>query len=287
VIEIGDELKFEAHAKVNLGLKILGRREDGFHELITLMHELDLHDTIEIKASERDHLMVTGIAVPVTRDNLLFRALDAIRQRGYEVPPLEIRLEKRIPVGGGLGGGSSDAVGLLTALGRRFGIDEDALDDLAAKLGSDTNFFLRGGTSLCRGRGEKVERLPDRDWYFNLVLPDFSCSTPKVFSQVQLGTHHDVNVGEIGRNWAKGEGYGDNDLLDPCCRAYPGMQAVLASARDVGVELCLSGSGSTCFTCHASPLERDRVTDQLRAGKLLATILPARSYHRESDVRSP
>jgi 4-diphosphocytidyl-2-C-methyl-D-erythritol kinase len=279
VLKLGEERVLRTYAKVNLGLKVLARRSDGFHELLTLMHEVDLCDVVKVSVVEReDSLSISGISLAVTEENLLLRTIRMLRDRGYDVPSLKMELEKRIPIGGGLGGGSSNAVALLGLLGEEIGIEERELSDLAAELGSDTNFFIRGGTALCRGRGEIVENLVDQSWFFNLLLPKTSCSTPKVFSEFRPG---EVQVNnEVAHEWEQGRGLGENDLLSPCCRAYPEMSLIFEESQKHGIDLFLSGSGSTCFTFHQNSQSRDLAFEKLKSYWPNFGLVKATSYHR-------
>ena len=278
MFDLGNSWRGETHAKINLGLKVLRRRDDGYHELVTLMHEIDLHDHLEVRSSEEDRLSCSDDGVPLGSDNLLFRALEKVRARGHQIPRLSMHLDKKIPMGGGLGGGSSNAVGLLLFLAETASIGESELDEIAAELGSDTNFFLKGGTSLCRGRGEIIEPMGHQDWFFNLVFPPWSCSTPRVFQELK-----DDEIGEnpnIQEAWAQGKEYGSNDLMDPCLRAYPEMKKLFDGAREREVALHLSGSGSTCFTLHDSENERDSVYKTLGKVGSVSQVVKARSHRR-------
>lgn len=251
------------YAKINLGLSVLAKRPDGYHELETLMHEIDLRDDLLVEPfqGDRDHLEVEGLGLVANSDNLLFKTLRLIRGAGYSMPSVHMRLHKKIPIGGGLGGGSSNAIALLRHGAECCKISWADQDRIAAQLGSDTNFFLRGTTALCKGRGEKIELMPHPKLFFNLIFPSFSCSTPKVFAafsmdQVQL------NASE---RWKNGEGYGNNDLEAACCKAYPEMGALMQKLRASGQKVFLSGSGSTLFTVHSEAADRDSKAQEIKS----------------------
>lgn len=277
MFEKSEILKFDTHAKVNLGLRVLGKREDGYHELVTMMHELDLHDRVEVTPHEEEKLEITGIELAVKKDNLFFQVLEKVRERGHSVPPLKISVVKKIPVGGGLGGGSSNAMGLLSLIGERYGVDHQEMNEIAAELGSDTNFFLVGGTCMCSGRGEQIESLSDQHLYFNLLFPNISCSTPKVFSMFRDTEGHGKDLQE---RWRAGEDYGHNDLQMACLEAYPEMSQFFLEAKKMGVPIFLSGSGSTCYTYHHSKSERDRAYKELDSWKDDLKVIPSESYFR-------
>lgn len=156
-------------AKVNLGLEIIGRRPDGYHELVTVLEAVSLFDVIDIRAS-RTPCVLTSSGVP-EEDNLVTRALGEVRRRfGIELSYL-IRIEKRIPEAAGLGGGSSDAGRVLAWLRDEHGLDTDTVHHIAASLGSDVPFFLECGAALARGTGTAIERLQPagRRWYVLLT----------------------------------------------------------------------------------------------------------------------
>ena len=270
-------------AKINLGLKIRGKREDGFHEIETIMHEIDLHDTIEVEPAEKTSLKVEGCNLEAGEDNLLLKAYRMLqREFPGKIQEYKITLTKRIPLGSGMGGGSSNAISLLSYIAEcdlANDIRVQKQDEWAAALGSDTNFFLKGGTALCRGRGEKVEQCADNTFYFNLIIPPFSCFTPKVFS------HYVARPWP--RNWTGFESSARiaepvNDLKSPCFMAYPELKELYESLKSSECSLYLSGSGSTLFTFHTSCVERDSYSDLLRESVTQkgASLIRAESYFR-------
>ncbi|MBF0199268.1 MAG: 4-(cytidine 5'-diphospho)-2-C-methyl-D-erythritol kinase [Planctomycetes bacterium] len=275
----------KSFAKVNLGLRVLGKRPDGYHELETLMHEIDLHDTIEISSAEETSLHAPGMSSEDNCNNLVIKAYEMLKQRFPEhIKNYHFKLHKHIPLGGGLGGGSSNAICVLKFLWERDvpeGTDTKILDDLAASLGSDTNFFLQGGTALCLGRGEKIVALDNKQYFFNLLLPDFSCSTPSVF---RVYAHKEQDrLGSLEDLWKKGRGLGENDLRHACLEAYPKMKQVMDSLGDSCGKIHLSGSGSTLYSYHTSMEERDeqyRLLIEGLKGSLALKVLKSQSVFR-------
>ena len=149
-----------APAKINWMLRVLDRRADGYHNIETLFQTISLHDEITITPAETFELDCDDSKIPIGRDNLVLRAAILMRER-FSTPLVRVQLRKRIPAGGGLGGGSSDAAAVLVALSRRFVPEaEPYLPDLALQIGSDVPFFLIGGTAYGTGRGEVVTPLP-------------------------------------------------------------------------------------------------------------------------------
>lgn len=157
-----------APAKLNLGLEVLGRRPDGYHDIVTILQTIDLCDELCFDPAD-----VCDYQPPASlSDDLVARALHLLRQRGVELTA-RLRLSKRIPVAAGLGGGSSDA-GTLLGILLRAGVPRQLVEETAHQLGSDVPFFLDGGTALARGRGTELEPLPSPDGWFVLVVPELT-----------------------------------------------------------------------------------------------------------------
>ena len=155
-----EQLRGRAPAKMNLVLAIIGRRPDGYHEIDTVIQELELSDDVTLTFGRGDGISVSGpwaAGVPVDDSNLACKAVKALAaELDREPEPVHIHLEKRIPVAGGLGGGSSDAATVLRLLGPRWGAAESSLLAVAGDIGSDPPFFMRGRTARARGRGDFV-----------------------------------------------------------------------------------------------------------------------------------
>lgn len=179
-----------AYAKINLYLAVENKRNDGYHNIKTLMHEIDLYDSIFLECLPADSTSVELITVPhdVTdrpEDNLAYRAAVAYLNKINNTARVKIRLEKRIPTSAGLGGGSADAAAVLRALNRIFGsyLSAESMIELAATLGSDVPFCLVGGTSLCLGRGEILTPVPSLKNAFILIAKgNESVSTARAYA---------------------------------------------------------------------------------------------------------
>ncbi len=254
-------------AKVNLCLYIHQRRTDGYHELSTVMHEIDLCDTISLaySPSQQDELSCSDSSIPTDHRNLILKGLAALRVLCPQLPYYKILLDKRIPAGGGLAGGSSNTAKLLYWLWKNekscTHFLQDQIHELCASLGSDLNFFLVGNTALCTGRGEKVIALPTKPLYFNLLLPPMECSTPEVFQCLKALPPHSTDIQSWLAKWRNSIVQGSlppmiNDLESACLEAYPDMNHYL-SLRNSGFQLNLSGSGSTLFSVHEHLEDRD------------------------------
>jgi 4-diphosphocytidyl-2-C-methyl-D-erythritol kinase len=185
-----------ARAKVNLSLEVIRRREDGYHEIETVLQTIDLADALEVEltADARITIACDVPDIPAGADNLCHRAVVAMRPLAGASLGARIRLTKRIPTGAGLGGGSADAAGVMLAVCRGLGLDVPAraLETVAASIGSDVPFLLHGGTMLGRGRGEILTALePLKRGVFVVVKPAVSIATAWVYSQFnfRLTTH--------------------------------------------------------------------------------------------------
>ena len=172
-------------AKLNLFLEILGKRPDGYHELVSIMQTVSLYDEIEFeRADEGIALSSSTPEAPADASNLVHKAATLLQAESGSRSGARISLTKRIAIGAGMGGGSSDAAATMIALNRLWGLElqPDRLHDLAARLGSDVPFFLKGGTSLCRGRGEIIEPLEGvAPLTYVIVMPWVSVSTREVY----------------------------------------------------------------------------------------------------------
>jgi len=183
-------VRARAYAKVNLGLEVLFRREDGYHELRTILQTIDLHDRLTFEPRPNGiELAVSEELVPAGEENLVAKAARLLAARLSRPVGARIELDKRIPVGRGLGGGSADAAVTLLALNELWegGLRQADLARLGAELGMDVPFFLHGGTALGIGRGEEVFPLAHQvDVPIVLILPDFAISTAAAYGELIL-----------------------------------------------------------------------------------------------------
>lgn len=246
-----------AYAKVNLDLRVLGRRPDGYHEIRTIFQSLALHDTLVVRAAHGPFILESDSRdLACDRSNLVWRAAAALWKaagRRGTVRDVAIHLRKRIPTQAGLGGGSSDAAATLLALHDlwQLRLPAAALVAIAARIGSDVPFFLLGGTALGVGRGEDVYPLPDIGrWAVVLLRPAFGVPTADAYSWLSAR----APVRRLARPvtlpvpWYPGELALRNDLEAPVCRAFPAIGRLSATLRRSGASVTLmAGSGSTVF----------------------------------------
>ncbi len=174
-------VRVHGNAKINLTLDILGKREDGYHEVAMVMQSIGLHDTVELERTEKGISLAVDVpGLEADERNLAWKAAALMRERFHLEGGVHIRLAKRIPIAAGLAGGSTDAAAVLRGMDELYGLEipEDELCRLGAELGSDIPFCILGGTMLATGRGEMLKRLPDLpEMPVVLVKPRISVST--------------------------------------------------------------------------------------------------------------
>lgn len=179
-----------AYAKLNLTLDVTGKREDGYHDIQSVMQTISVRDDVEIDIGTGKpwKLLCTDETIPTDETNLAWKAAKVYCDTLHKDPDgLEIRIHKRIPAGAGLGGGSADAAAVLRALNRYYGepLSLFALAELGVQVGSDVPFCVICGTAMVEGRGERVRKLPDMpDCIFVVVKPEFSVSTPELYQKL-------------------------------------------------------------------------------------------------------
>jgi 4-diphosphocytidyl-2-C-methyl-D-erythritol kinase len=252
-------IRVRAHAKINLDLRVLGTRSDGFHELRTVFQAISLHDTITVVPREGPFAIECDTAgVPLDRSNLVWKAAQALwraLRRGGDVRDVIVRLEKKIPLQAGLGGGSANAAAALMALARGWRVDvrPAQLTDLAASLGADVPFFLSGGTALGLGRGEEIYPLADLPRHFIvLLIPGFGVSTVDAYNWYERD--RDVDRGVLRESqhvpgpWPSRAAQMINDLEPPVARRHPEIDHMKSALRRAGaLAAAMSGSGSAVF----------------------------------------
>ena len=255
-------LKIKSPAKLNLVLEVLRRRPDDYHDIRTVMQSIDLCDSITIEehpTAGHIELHTDMMACPVDERNLIWQAVHYLRDAtGFDVG-LAITIEKRIPIGGGLGGGSSNAGTVLLALVGQYGLDISRADlnRTASRIGSDVAFFLIGGTAVATGRGESVEEVPELPRTgFVLANPGVFVKTGQVYANLDLGEKNNErwsarNASERFLSQSGGPICWEfmlNDLQPAARRLYPRIEEVFEIFSALGVRhAMLSGSGETVF----------------------------------------
>ncbi len=250
-----------APAKINLALEVGGRRSDGYHEVVTILQAIHLHDRVVLERwpGRQIDLVVRPRALDLgpPEKNLAVRAASILQPRLRGGRGVRIRLEKRIPAGGGLGGGSSDAAAVLVGLNRLcdLNLSPEQLERLGARLGSDVPFFVRGGTQLGTGRGDRLRPFPP--WPGGPIVlahPGRALSTAEVYRRFEsrltpTGPLLSIVTREVPRAfWLKGGDSLRNDLTGAVLEAEPAVRRVLERFRDLGASFArVTGSGACVF----------------------------------------
>jgi 4-diphosphocytidyl-2-C-methyl-D-erythritol kinase len=269
-------IEIAAPAKLNLGLEVIGKRDDGFHEIATIYLAVSLADSLTLEPIPSPQLTLTSADPALaTPDNLVLLSLEALREDSGHPGGAHVHLVKRIPVAGGLGGASSDAAAALLAARElwRLDVDEARLARIAARVGSDVPFFLHGGCALGRGRGEILESLPmpERIW-FVLVTPTieiphktarlYGLLTPEDFSD---GARIAAQADRLRARLPIEPALLTNAFTRPLYALVPALAQFPALLRAAGATtVALSGAGPTHFAPVADPEEAERIAADLR-----------------------
>jgi 4-diphosphocytidyl-2-C-methyl-D-erythritol kinase len=243
-------LTLASPAKINLFLRILNRRPDGYHELASLFQAVDLCDLMTFTLADSDCLRCSDSSLPTGPSNLIWRAIDLFRQRTGLNKALHVILDKRIPIEAGLGGGSSNGATALWAINRLLGFPVATSDLMAwaAEIGADVAFFFSSGTAYCTGRGEMIRSLPPLpSQNLHLVKPLAGLSTPAVYRQLDLDSLSPLEPEWLLAEWLAGRHALINDLEAPAFALKPHLRALKRQLLDAGFDAQMSGSGSAFF----------------------------------------
>ncbi len=278
-------------AKINLGIEVLGKRPDGYHEIRTLFQSVDFADRLEFQISREKGIVLRGDdpAVPWDETNLVFRAASLLMETFPDAPGVEINVFKNVPPGRGLGGGSSNAAITLYALNELWGLGlaKHELRARAARLGADVPYFLEGGLCLGEGRGDilsSLHELPPLSCV--LVIPAFPVSTAEIYARVPLtSARKDSKMSEF---LARREfGRLENELEQTILSLYPRLQAIKAFFLEREAVLTLvSGSGSAVFGLFEDRAEAAGAASEWKGEEraLLTETLPRERYWRRGSA---
>ena len=285
-----------AHAKVNLDLRVLGTRPDGYHELRTVFQSIELHDSLTFASRPGPFAIKCRTAgVPLDKTNLVWKAAAKLwRELGRPGEPRDtkVTIDKQIPVQIGLGGGSADAAAALLGLAKLWGgAPLGFLRELAAGIGADVAFFLSGGTALGLGRGEEIYPLVDLPPHWVVVVrPPFGVSTAEAYSWYDedraAGLREPRELQILPVPWPTRAAQMINDLEPPVVRRHPEIASLKARLREAGaVAAAMSGSGSAVFGLFKSRAVGRKVLRPLSKGgarALLTRTLSRAEYERRS-----
>lgn len=297
-------IKFYSHAKINLFLYITAKRDDGFHDLFTLMAEIKLCDDLEFDFNRKGiSVECSHKGVPEDQSNLAFKAaelfFDRLSLRGMDKAKgrgVGIKIKKRIPPGGGLGGGSSNAACVLKAMNQWYDypFSTSMLMEMGLHLGSDVPFFIHGGQKLVQGVGEKLEpccfSLP---CYILLVYPGFSASTAAVYKNVDLAltknrkftNNTPLNICNLSRT-PDIKGYLHNDLESAACGLYPEIEFLKNKMTDfLHKKVLMTGSGSSFFVLFSGYTEAEHAFKKISAHSEELGMTPDKSIFLTSFAK--
>jgi len=282
-------LKYPAPAKINLVLEVLGKRNDGYHDIRSLAQTISLCDILAFELADVISLKCTEPSLQ-TSDNLVIKAAELLRKFSGCNRGTRIKLEKRIPWAAGLGGGSSDGAATLLALNRLWELKLTTSDlmELAARLGSDVPFFIYGGAAYIEGRGEKVTPLPSSqtNWFVLMIppLPKISNKTQQLYSR--LGTGHFTNghlVDIAVKSWSKDKQIASSLLFNVFDKvafdAFPGLEDYWRRFAEAGAtDIHLAGSGPALFAAVDNKARAEKIYQQLQRQRvgayLVSSVIP-------------
>lgn len=263
-------MRIKSFAKINLGLEVIGKRGDGYHEVRTLLQTVNFYDVLEFRSAPDASVTLEGDDQMLSwgEDNLIFRAALLLKKNFRVSKGVEIHATKTIPPGKGLGGGSSNAAMTLCALNKHWGLGlgKKVLMDFGKELGADVPFFLEGGLCLGTGRGDDIVPVTDLDSASCvLVFPEFSISTASIYGQFQLSlTSHSKGSKIIKFLDSRELGSLENELEETVFRPHPQLKVIRNLFRDHGAELSLvSGTGSAVFGLFSEREKAEKVLEEL------------------------
>lgn len=269
-------MRLQAFAKINLGLDVLGKREDGYHEVRMIMQTIRMYDQLDMRKSVEPgiHLTTNKKYIPVDENNLVWRAVKLMMDTCGIIEGVSIHLHKVIPVAAGMAGGSSDAAATLVGMNRLFhcGLSKEKLMELGVQIGADVPYCVLRGTALAEGIGEKLTVLPPMpDCWILIGKPGISVSTKYVYTTLDLNTdtvHPDIDgmkkALEDGNLYGITERMG-NVLQDVTIPAYPEVERIKEQMKTLGaVNAMMSGSGPTVFGIFDNEEKAQKACQKLR-----------------------
>ncbi|NQV38879.1 MAG: 4-(cytidine 5'-diphospho)-2-C-methyl-D-erythritol kinase [Candidatus Marinimicrobia bacterium] len=248
-------LTLKSSAKVNIGLQVLGKRADGYHDIHTVFQELEFHDTITFTKEGEDISLTSNVAwFPTDDSNTCRKAYSIMRKQFSAIGGVKVHVEKQIPAGGGLGGGSGNAATVIKGLNILFdlGLTTSKMESIALKVGADVPFFIRGGAQLGDGTGENLTVLPHSvSGTYLLVIPDVSINTAWAYKSLRIGLKDRKQAsnfsGFLQKDLIPFEIF-ENDFERIVIPAHPEIGTIKEQLYSVGARYAsLSGSGSTVF----------------------------------------
>lgn len=279
-----DEISLKALAKINLGLDVLGKREDGYHEVRMIMQTIHLYDRVEIKKTKSPHIHVETnlFYLPSDENNLVYKAAKLMKTEFKIKEGVRITLQKFIPVAAGMAGGSSDAAAVLVGMNRMFnlGLKQSQLMELGLKLGADVPFCVMRGTALAEGIGEKLTALPPMPKCPILIAkPAISVSTKHVYEQLRLTemTEHpriDLLIENLKKKNLKGIAENMGNILETVTeKEFPVIREIKRLMKENGaLGAMMTGSGPAVFGIYHNEKEIRKAYDALKQSGLAKNV---------------
>jgi len=244
-----------SYSKVNIGLKVLSQRDDGYHNIYTIFQELNFGDSIDIEKRDCGFKIIANVDwIPTNKSNICYKAYTEIKKEFSEVKGIHIKIDKKIPIGSGLGGGSANAAALLKGIKNIYKLEvtESKLEEIGGEVGADVPFFIRGKTQLGEGIGDKLTQLPKAIiGTYLLVIPKISIRTEWAYSVIK-NRLNDQNKNAkfssfINEDYSSLQIF-ENDFEQIVIPAYPEIGAIKSKLLNLGARFAsLSGSGSTVY----------------------------------------
>lgn len=280
-------------AKVNLGLEVLRKRKDGYHEIRTLFQSINLYDDLEFIEIRSDDILLDGDdpSIPWSKNNLIFKAANLLKEKHIRSRGVKIQVTKRVPAGRGLGGGSSNAAMTLYALNRmwKLYLDKKDLIALGKEIGADVPYFFEGGLCLGLGRGDEITVLPDLEPRFCvLILPPISVPTASIYQRYQPSLTSTLKESKIIRFLERREfDLLENSLEETVFTLHPQLKVIKNLFQSQGSELSLiSGTGSAVFGLFSGVERAKKVAKELIRDNptFLVETLPRNRYWKELNA---
>ncbi len=284
-------------AKINLTLEVLGARTDGYHEIRSIIQPIDLFDEVSLDVEEGEGIEIesSGVSIPTGKDNLAWRAAELFLQKSGINRKINIFIRKRIPLGAGLGGGSSNAAAVLTGLNRiTNALSEDDLYEIAPKIGADVPFFIRSLTASMEGIGEKLSIIKEFPIFHYVILcPNLHTSTPEVYKKWdELNIIPKDNIAPAEDNLEgcikkfidkNGDLPLQNDLEEPAISVHPEIASYKKMLTSLDIKsVLMTGSGSAVYAVFRSEKEAFEMYEYLKTSPTFQVFLASgiKGWHR-------
>jgi 4-diphosphocytidyl-2-C-methyl-D-erythritol kinase len=281
-------MRIRSFAKINLGLEVFGLRPDGYHNIRTLFQSIELHDRVTLMLRPGPEIILGGSDSRISwnKDNLIYKAAAMLQAQTGCIKGVSVYVEKNIPPGGGLAGGSSNAAACMRALNRLWslGLSRDDLMQAGRRLGSDVPYFFSGGLCLGSRRGDRIRELSDLGSVTCLlVLENFSIATADVYDHFHITLTSHGKDSKIIRFLENRNVQGlTNDLEDAVFDLYPQVRDHKERLLDSGADLALvSGSGSSVYGLFSNRRTAERAREKLDVKTLITQTLSRREYRKK------